>query len=106
MSRKAKYTVEQKVKAAERYLRGEASAAGIAAEMGMPASGERKIHEWAGIYRENGIEGFHLMKGNRSYTTEEKQQAVEDYLQGKGSLEAISRKYHIPSESTLRQWMG
>lgn len=105
MSRKAKYTVEQKVQAAERYLRGEASAAGIAAEMGMTASGERRVHEWAGVYRENGIEGFHLMKGNRSYTTEEKQQAVEDYLQGKGSLEAISRKYHIPSESTLRQWI-
>ena len=38
MSRKAKYTVEQKIRAAERYIRGEANATTIAAEMGMPAS--------------------------------------------------------------------
>ena len=105
MSRKAKYTVEQKVQAAERYLRGEASAAGIAAEMGMPASGKIKVREWAAVYRENGIEGFHLTDGNRSYAAEEKQQAVEDYLEGKGSLREISRKYHIPSSETLRQWI-
>ena len=53
MSRKAKYTVEQKVKAAERYIRGEASAAEIAAEMGMPASGRNLVGEWAAAYREN-----------------------------------------------------
>ena len=105
MSRKAKYTVEQKVRAAERYLRGEAGAAEIAAEMGMPVNGERQVREWAAVYRENGIEGFHLKDGNRSYTAEEKQEAVEDYLQGKGSLLEISRKYRIPSESTLRRWI-
>ena len=105
MSRKAKYTVEQKVRAAEKYIRGESSAAEIAAEMGMPASGRNLVREWAAVYRENGIAGFHLMDGNRSYTAEEKQQAVEDYLQGKGSLREISRKYHIPSKHTLIQWI-
>ena len=105
MSRKAKYTVEAKVRAAERYLRGEASAAGIAAEMGMGKHGDDRVREWAAVYRENGIEGFHLKKGNSSYTAEEKQQAVEEYLQGKGSLREISRKYRIPSHQTLRQWI-
>ena len=105
MSRKAKYTVEQKVLAAERYLRGEASASCIAAEMGLSASGQIHVREWAAVYSENGIEGFHLKDGNRSYTAEEKQQAVEDYLQGNGSLREISRKYHIPSNETLRQWI-
>ena len=32
------------------------------------------IREWAAAYRESGIEGFHLKKGNSSYTAEEKQQ--------------------------------
>ena len=105
MSRKSKYTVEQKIRAAERYIRGEASASAIAAEIGMPESGKKRVREWAAIYRENGIEGFHLKEGNRSYTATEKQRAVEDYLQGKGSLEEISRKYHIPSNITLRQWI-
>ena len=105
MSRKAKYTVEAKVRAAERYLRGEASAAGIAAEMEMGKRGESTVREWAATYRENGIEGFHLKEGNSSYTAETKKQAVEEYLQGKGSLREISRKYHIPNKETLRQWV-
>ena len=105
MSRRAKYTIGAKVEAAERYLRGEASAREIAAELGMPESGRRRVREWAAIYRENGIEGFHLKKGNSSYTAAEKQQAVEAYLQGKGSLGEVTRKYHIPSTHTLRQWI-
>ena len=105
MSRKAKYTVEAKVRAAERYLRGEASAAGIAAEMEMGKRGKSTVREWAATYRENGIEGFHLKEGNSGYTAETKKQAVEEYLQGKGSLREISRKYHIPNKETLRQWV-
>ena len=105
MSRRRKYTVEAKVRAAERYLRGEDSAAAIAAEMGMGRSGDDKIREWAAAYRENGIEGFHLKKGNSRYTAEEKRQAVEEYLQGKGSLREISRKYKIPDSGTLLRWI-
>ena len=105
MSRKRKYTVEAKVRAAERYLRGEDSAAAIAAEMGMGKSGDRRVRRWAAAYRENGIEGFHLKAGNSSYTAEMKQQAVEEYLRGEGTLESISRKYHIFGNDTLRQWI-
>ena len=105
MSRTIKYTVEQKIRAAERYIKGEASASGIAAEMGMPASGNRSVREWAAIYRENGIEGFNLKDGNRSYTAEEKQRAVEDYLQGKGTIESLCIKYHISCRKSLRQWI-
>lgn len=93
MSRKEKYTIEEKVRAAERYLAGEAKATEIAAEMGMGRNGGRSIREWAAIYYENGKEGFREKKGSNSYTAEEKQQAVEEYLQGKGSLRGISRKY-------------
>ena len=105
MSRRAKYPIEGKVRAAERYLRGEASAAAIAEEMGMKKRGDERIREWAAVYRENGIEGFHLKSGNSSYSAEDKQQAVEEYLQGKGSLREISRKHHIASDKTLRQWI-
>lgn len=105
MSGKKKYTVEEKIQAAKRYIKGEASAAEIAAEMGMPASGCIQVRGWAANYRENGVEGFHLTIGNRSYTAAEKQKAVEEYLQEKGSLESICRKYHIPSHTTLRKWI-
>ena len=105
MSRKATYTVEATVRAAERYLQGEASAAGIAAEMGMGRHGDDKVREWAAAYRENGIEGFHLKKGNSHYTGELKRDAVEEYLRGKGSLREISRKYKIPNSGTLLNWI-
>ena len=105
MSREIKYTIEQKIRAAERFIRGEASARDIAAEMGMTTNGKHIVREWAAVYRENGIEGFHLAEGNRSYTATEKQQAVEDYLQGKGSLGQICRKYHISCNKTLRDWI-
>ena len=105
MSRKAKYSVEEKIKAAKRYLEGEASAQEIAAEMKMSRRGCVMVWEWAAIYREKGIEGFHVQKGNNSYAAKEKQQAVEEYLQGKGSLNEICRKYHISSHETLRQWV-
>lgn len=100
-----KYSVEEKIKAAERYLRGEASIAEIAAEKSMGKGGERQIYEWAAIYRDGGAEGFHVTRGNHSYSSELKQQAVKDYLQGKGSLEGICRKYRIPSTNTLRNWI-
>ena len=105
MSRRIKYSVEEKIKAAERYLRGEASAAELAEEMGMTINGRKQILEWAAKYRENGEEGFHRTRGNNSYSSELKQQAVEEYLQGKGSLREICRKYFIPSRETLRNWI-
>jgi len=105
MSRRAKYTIEQKIRAAERYIRGEASAASIAVEIGMTRSGKRQIMKWVAIYRENGIEGFHIGDGNERHTSEKKNQAVEEYLQGRGSLQEICRRYHIPSDYTLRQWI-
>ena len=98
MSRRARYTVEAKVRAAERYLRGEASAAAIAAELVMGRRGDRTVQEWAAAYRENGIEGFHLKKGNSSYTAEEKQEAVEAYIQGKGSQREIVGSIIFPAQ--------
>ena len=105
MSRRIKYSVEEKIQAAKRYLNGEASAPEIAEEMRMTINGRKQILEWAAKYRENGAEGFQRTRGNNCYSKEVKREAVEEYLQGKGSLNEISRKYHIPSSETLRQWV-
>ena len=105
MSRKAKYSIEQKIQASEEYLSGKRSAREIGQSLRMGKNGDHRVREWASTYRENGIEGFHLKPGNGSYTAEQKQKAVEDYLTGKGSLQELSRKYKIPSTSTLRNWI-
>jgi len=105
MSRRCKYSIEQKIQASERYLRGEASAREIATELSMPKHGDRRVREWAAVYRENGIEGFHLRSGSNSYSAETKLQAVEEYMLGNRSLDDICIKYHIPSDITLRNWI-
>ncbi|MGN1370529.1 MAG: hypothetical protein ACI4WX_16775 [Aristaeellaceae bacterium] len=74
-------------------MKGEASATRIAAEMGMTGTGDKQIVEWAAIYSEKGIEGFHVGEGNERHTSEKKKQAVEEYFQGRGSLREICRTY-------------
>ena len=68
MSR-VKHCVEEKIKAVEWYLCGEASAKGIVAEFGMGEKGGAQIQEWVAIYREGETEGVHLTGGNNTFTT-------------------------------------
>ena len=105
MSRRVKYSIDEKVRAAEKYIRGEASAKEIAKKLKMGKNGNKRVRYWAKIYRENGIKGFHLIKGNNSYTSAQKLKVVEAYCNGKGSLEDLCIKYHIPSTSTLINWI-
>ncbi len=105
MSKRDKYSLEQKIHAVERYLRGEASAREIAAELRMTKKGCDLVLRWAAVYRKNGIEGFRLQQGNNAYSAETKREAVEEYLEGKGSLTEICIKFHILSKETLRRWI-
>ena len=42
----------------------------------------------------------------QKYSAETKQAAVQAYLSGEGSLEEISRRYHILGHHTLRDWIS
>ncbi|MGN0594372.1 MAG: transposase [Hominimerdicola sp.] len=42
---------------------------------------------------------------NKKYSTELKLEAVQDYLNGKGSLWKICEKYGIKDEKSLREWI-
>lgn len=44
-------------------------------------------------------------KKNKKYSAELKLKAVQDYLNGGGSLREISRKYKISDKSLLRGWI-
>ena len=105
MGRKAKYTVEQKVKACEEYLSGKKSAKKIACELGMGKKGRCRIHEWANLYKLNGPSIFDSSSGNHSYSKEFKEKVVKEYLDGKGSLLDLSAKYGIPNSSTIHCWI-
>ena len=74
--------MRQESKLQSDIYRGEKSARIIAAEMGMGKRGEVKVREWAAIYSENGIEGFHLKKGNSHYISATKDAEIALFFKG------------------------
>lgn len=42
---------------------------------------------------------------NKKYSKELKQQAVQEYLAGKGSYETVSKKYGLLSNTQLKEWV-
>ena len=48
---------------------------------------------------------FMSRRRNKYYSKALKQEAVEEYLGGKGSLREISKKYGILSKTPLRNWI-
>ena len=68
MGRKAKYTFELKLKAAQDYLSGKKSASDIAFELGMGKYGDNRIRQWASLYKANGQEALKPKERNSSYS--------------------------------------
>ena len=104
MGRKAKYSLEQKLKACEDYLSGRKSAVQIARELNMGKRGRNRVMEWSKKYKAYGASVFEETHTNKSYSKQFKQKAVKEYLEGKGSLEDLAVRYGIPSHATILQW--
>ena len=62
------------------------------------------IQQWICIYRSEG-EGAFFVTGNKRYSKELKEQAVQDYLCGRGSQQEICQRYGIRSKSKLQNWI-
>lgn len=56
-------------------------------------------------YRIHGTGALVVKTRNTSYSSEFKIRCVEEFLSGKGSLEYITSKYNISSDSVLRRWI-
>ncbi|WP_294378867.1 transposase [uncultured Clostridium sp.] len=65
----------------------------------------QSIQRWIAIYKGCGVEGFSKTNGNHKYTSELKQQAVTEYLNGSSSLIDICIKYKIRSNKQLLDWI-
>lgn len=103
MSRSMKgIPAKEKVNLVEKYLKGEISRASAAKE------GDVKpgiIALWARLYEADGPTALMDQKQNQRYTVELKLKAVTEYLSGSGSQSAICKKYHMRSQTQLRQWI-
>lgn len=87
MSRKVKYSIEEKLNAVQKYLDGKESMYSIANRFGIDVSAVRL---WVNKYRAMGVDAFSTNQ-NKHYTKEEKEQAVAAYLHGEGSLMSICK---------------
>ena len=106
MPRKSKYSSNTKVDACELYLYENMSMIEICELFDIPYNFKRhkcSIYDWLYVYRQSGREGFFHTKGNKSYSKEFKQEAVEAYLIGNDSINDIATKYERASHKALRR---
>ena len=102
MSLKSKIPPELKIQAVEDYLAIRKGSTQIREELGIRLS---TFQAWLRKYQTEGPAGLHPKKGFTSYPSSLKLVAVEDYLSGEGSLDAMCRKYGISSHAVLQQWI-
>ena len=102
MSLKGKVPPELKIQAVEDYIAVRKGSTQIKEELGIRLS---TFQSWLRKYQMEGLEGLYPKKGFTAYPAELKLEAVEDYLSGGGSLDAMCRKYGISSHAVLQQWV-
>ena len=106
MSKREKCTFEEKLKAVEDYLRGKRNQQQIAADLGLGKRGRSTVGVWVRKYQEAGLDALRSSQSNNSYSREFKEQIVQEYLNGEGSIQALTIKYGIPNHSTVWKWIS
>lgn len=91
----------EKIAAVQRYLDGKGSQRNIAAALTISLA---SFQQWIRNYESMGPDAF-LMTGQKKYSAVLKQKAVQEYLDGTGSQDAICKKYGIRSKSKLQKWI-
>ena len=106
MSKRRKYSPEEKIQIVMEYLSGKSSLAEIGKRNGSTnINGYPGCYrQWVNLYREHGETAFYH-KGNSSYTKEFKEMVVEEYLSGISSTVELVAKYKISSASVLLTWI-
>ncbi len=99
--RRSKFEADVMISAVKEYLDGHSSQNSIANRLGITPVSFRR---WVKKYEAMGIEAF-TQTGNKHYSKELKEQAVRDYLSGRGSLLDICKNYKIMSTTQLIKWI-
>ena len=97
----SKYSVDEIIKAVERYKRGETSQGAEAKKLGVS---KQTFQDWIRKYETFGASEFPSTQ-RRHYSSELKLAAVKDYLGGRGSYAKICKKYGISSRTQLLKWI-
>ena len=89
------------INAVQEYLEGQTSQQAIAKRLGITRS---SFQAWIRKYQSMGANAF-TQNGNRCYSKDLKEQAVTDYLAGRGSPQDICKNYKIMSVTQLKSWI-
>lgn len=98
---KKELSAQDKIDAVIQYHEGNISQRKLAEQLDVALT---TVQQWIRNYESMGAEAF-LMKKYKSYSKELKLQAVQEYLDGKGSLNDICKKYGIRAISKLGKWI-
>ena len=98
----ASISAETKIQAVEQCYAGAGSLHQIVEKFGIHRS---TLQKWLLNYDLFGAEGLRHRAGNHHYPAILKRQAVESYLSGRMSIEAVCKKYQLRSRSQLIQWV-
>jgi len=99
---KAKIAYEEKIRIVQDYLNGKA---GYSDSVRAANNSEASFRQWVAQYTTEGATALLPTDRNKGYPTQLKEQAVEEYLSGEGSLATICLKYQIRSNRQLRRWI-
>ena len=107
MSRRAKYSPEEKIKIVKEYLSGQSSLKEIGSRYGYTNTKGYPgcFLRWIALYKAHGESAFYC-NGNSCYSKEFKTMVVEEYISGIASATDLAAKYKISSESVLLKWVG
>ena len=105
MSERKKIDPVLKVELVEKYLRDEIGMREAARQAGLSGCGTEAFRKWVDIYRNEGPTGLLEQNSFKSYSLELKMSAVNDYLDGNGSLQTVAARYGLRSKSQLLRWI-
>lgn len=94
-------SAQDKISAVMKYREGNISQRKLAEQSNVSLA---TMQQWIRNYELMGKDAF-LMKNYKNYSKELKLQAVQDYLDGQGSLNDICKKYGIRATSKLGKWI-
>jgi transposase InsO family protein/transposase-like protein len=97
------YSLEDRQKAVDLYIKSDLSAADVVCELGYPS--KRMLKLWYREYRDSGSLHEKHRAGYWKYTAEQKQVAVDYYLEHGKSLSRTIRAVGYPTRETLTWWI-
>ena len=105
MSKRKKIDPVLKVELVEKYLKDEIGIREAARQAGLSGSGTESFRKWVDIYQNEGPTGLLEQHSFNFYPLELKISAINDYLEGKGSLQTIAARYGLRSKAQLQRWL-